>query len=113
MKKSIRQTIFKLCNGLRYKHGIIVLYSVRQCWSVQSGCTIKVRSLDLYFPPTRSKVNLYQGTKELQTLLKLVEFWNFVDKEGGDPDDFIQRESRRRKEEWKKRKAAAAAENGS
>ena len=107
--KSIRQTISKLCKGLRYKHHIIVLYSARQCWSVQHDCIIKVRSLDLYFPPTRSKVNLYQGTKELQVLLKLVEFWNFIDKGGGDADDFIQSEERRRKEEWKKRQAAAAA----
>lgn len=113
MGRSLRQTIYKLCNGLRYKHHIIALYSVRQCWSTQHDCIIKVRSLELYYPPTGSRAVLYQGTKEVQVLLKLVEFWNFIDREGGDPDDFIQRENRRRKEERKKRKAAAAAGNGS
>lgn len=110
--KSIRQTIFKLCNGLRYKHHIIVLYSVRQCWSTKTDSVIKVRSLDLYYPPTSSKENLYRGTKEVQVLLKLVEFWKFIEG-GGDADDFIQRENRRRKEEWKKRQATAATGKGS
>ena len=83
--KSIRQTIFKLCKGLRYKHHIIVLYSVRQCWSTKTDSVIKVRSLDLYYPPTGSKVNLYRGTKEVLGFLSATFRGEVKDQFGLDP----------------------------